>query len=668
MGCEITKPFVEFGLWSVSAMASAELSSTHRYGAGGLFALALRQAQLQQRSKNGFGSPLVVHPPGDGASKLSKNDGELPWTSQQTGLLRNIFRYLEIDEKEWADLESASVSTEAKDHILKFLNILSTDDEESKKLSKDEASLAKAVDAAVEEAKKKLDVIPKYKTEESRSEVEHNTCEDIDGWDLSEAKSVSKERRVTVIYTLLAACISHPLEEVDEMSKDDSSGSSERDSMKSAKTGYDARKRVALRLLARWFDIEWIAAGAMELIVAHVAMATEKEFEKKHEKGGKKSKWKKWKRGGLIGAAAVTGGALLAVTGGLAAPAVAAGMEAVAAAVPILGASGLTAAASVAGSGAAGSTAVAASFGVAGAGMTGKKMAKRTGDVDEFEFDKLGNNHQQGRLAVEIVVSGIAFQPEDFVKPWETPDGDLERYALRWESEHVFAVSTAVQDWLKSTATQQAIKQGAMYTVLGGLVTAMATPLAVLGATNMIDSKWGMAIDRSEKTGILLATILLQNVQGSRPVTLIGFALGARVIFKCLEELAKHGDEGLGIVERVFLLGTPEKVDKEKWESVRKVVAGRFVNGFSKNDWVLGVVYRASFMSFGVSGLKPVDVPGIENVDLSEVVDGHSSYLTSLKQILQAIDLDGFYADQPKKLHVSEKDNGRSGSTPAGPA
>lgn len=516
MGCEITKPFVEFGLWSVSAMASAELSSTHRYGAGGLFALALRQAQLQQRSKNGFGSPLVVHPPGDGASKLSKNDGELPWTSQQTGLLRNIFRYLEIDEKEWAGLESASVSTEAKDHILKFLNILSTDDEESKKLSKDEASLAKAVDAAVEEAKKKLDVIPKYKTEESRSEVEHNTCEDIDGWDLSEAKSVSKERRVTVIYTLLAACISHPLEEVDEMSKDDSSGSSERDSMKSAKTGYDARKRVALRLLARWFDIEWIAAGAMELIVAHVAMATEKEFEKKHEKGGKKSKWKKWKRGGLIGAAAVTGGALLAVTGGLAAPAVAAGMEAVAAAVPILGASGLTAAASVAGSGAAGSTAVAASFGVAGAGMTGKKMAKRTGDVDEFEFDKLGNNHQQGRLAVEIVVSGIAFQPEDFVKPWETPDGDLERYALRWESEHVFAVSTAVQDWLKSTATQQAIKQGAMYTVLGGLVTAMATPLAVLGATNMIDSKWGMAIDRSEKTGILLATILLQNVQGSR--------------------------------------------------------------------------------------------------------------------------------------------------------
>jgi len=50
--------------------------------------------------------------------------------------------------------------------------------------------------------------------------------------------------------------------------------------------------------------------------------------------------------------------------------------------------------------------------------------------------------------------------------------------------------------WLFVEATQEAIKHGAMYTVLGGLVTAMATPLLALGATNVIDGKWGMALNR----------------------------------------------------------------------------------------------------------------------------------------------------------------------------
>lgn len=30
---------------------------------------------------------------------------------------------------------------------------------------------------------------------------------------------------------------------------------------------------------------------------------------------------------------------------------------------------------------------------VVGVGMIGKKMVKRIGDVDEFEFDKFGNNY-----------------------------------------------------------------------------------------------------------------------------------------------------------------------------------------------------------------------------------------------------------------------------------
>lgn len=53
-------------------------------------------------------------------------------------------------------------------------------------------------------------------------------------------------------------------------------------------------------------------------MVACSAMAYAKEQESNKEaKKSKESTLAKWKRGGIIGAAAITGGALMAVTGGM---------------------------------------------------------------------------------------------------------------------------------------------------------------------------------------------------------------------------------------------------------------------------------------------------------------------------------------------------------------
>lgn len=42
----------------------------------------------------------------------------------------------------------------------------------------------------------------------------------------------------------------------------------------------------------------------------------------------------------------------------------------------------------------------------------------------------------------------------------------------------------------------QLMSRGAMYTVLGSLVAALAWPATLLSATDFIDSKWTIAIDR----------------------------------------------------------------------------------------------------------------------------------------------------------------------------
>ncbi|KAK8444748.1 hypothetical protein SEVIR_9G193900v4 [Setaria viridis] len=342
-------------------------------------------------------------------------------------------------------------------------------------------------------------------------------------------------RKMAVLYMLLSACVA------DVNMAEEGMGSPR------VTKGYDARHRVALRLLATWLDVKWNKMEAVEIMVACSAMAAAKEEEQSRENSSPSSRWENWKRGGIIGAAALTGGTLMAISGGLAAPAIAAGFTALVPTlhtlVPVIGASGFAAIATAAGH-TAGSVAVAASFGAAGAGLTGTKMAKRIGNVKEFEFKTIGENHNQGRLAVGIFVSGFAFTEEDYSKPWEGWKTNLERYVLQWESKHVIALSTAIQDWLASRVALELIREGAMQTVLSGIISAFAWPATLVSAAEFIDSKWTVAIDRSDKAAKMLADVLLKGLQGSRPVTLVGFSLGARVVFKCLQELAHMGNNG----------------------------------------------------------------------------------------------------------------------------
>lgn len=657
------------------------LTATQKYAAGALFGLTLHQAQIHQTRPLGFpyedndedGSgrgPSEERGSSCSSADSVSEDSQL-WVNQSCGLLRPVLRVLEIDEKAWAGLEETAGHSEAKQHVGAFLRLLAEErGDVSSDASDKELALTNGVDAMSSsmetsptdyESKKgkqreyeqscreKLsnpETTPDMKSEEkdlldniqqetnvTTSVAEQNhvqTISESSGKPLEEVEMLSYPRKVTVLYELLSACLA-------DTPEDDKKSTRRR-------KGYDARHRVALRLLATWLDVKWIKMEAIETMVACSAMALKEEVSKE-ETRSPESSWAKWKRGGIIGAAALTGGTLMAITGGLAAPAIAAGFSALAPTlgtiIPVIGASGFAAAASAAGS-VAGSVAVAASFGAAGAGLTGTKMARRIGDVEEFEFKAIGENHNQGRLAVEISVSGFVFEEEDFIRPWEGQYNNLERYALQWESKNLFSVSTAIQDWLTSKIATEMMKQGAMMTVLGTLVTALAWPATLLALTDFIDSKWTIAVDRSDKAGKLLAEVLLKGLQGQRPVTLVGFSLGARVIFRCLQILAES-ETNAGLVERVVLLGAPIAIKDVNWEATRKVVAGRYVNVYSTNDWMLGIAFRANLLTQGLAGIQPVDVPGIENVDVTEVIEGHSSYLWCTQQILEQLELDTYY-------------------------
>lgn len=137
------------------------------------------------------------------------------------------------------------------------------------------------------------------------------------------------------------------------------------------------------------------------------------------------------------------------------------------------------------------------------------------------------------------------------------------------------------------------------------------------------------------KAGAVLGDLLANRVFGNRPVTLTGYSLGSLVIFEALKHLASLSPtETTHLIQDVYLFGTPTPADGVTWASVRRLVSGRLVNGYSSNDYVLGVLSRVSDGNWNVAGLQAIDTMGIENV-LCEEVDGHTMWREKIGECLR---------------------------------
>ena len=422
----------------------------------------------------------------------------------------------------------------------------------------------------------------------------------------------------------------------------------------------------SLKLSLRTFEQDEYTTGKGLLESAKELSATE-ETEKRQHENRENRKWK-------VGLATAAGAAILGVSGGLAAPLVASGVGSVMGGLGL----GATAAAGYLGSVAGSTILVGGIFGAYGGRMTGQMMDKYAREVEDFEFlpvhsdKKTSEEDEQGaqeasehdhKLRVTICISGWLTEKSEVTKPWRVLGTGAEVFGLKWELETLLNLGHAMDGMMQSAAWGYAQKEIIKRTIFAELMSAL-WPVGLLKVARVLDNPFSVAKARADKAGEVLADALINKAQGERPVTLIGYSLGARVIYTCLKTLAER--KAFGLVENAVIIGGPTPSDTSHWRVLRTAVSGRLINVYSQNDYLLGFMYRTSALQYGVAGLQPIrGLAGIENVDVSEDIDGHTRYRFLVGGILKKIgfediDLEAVKEEQEaleKMLRVEKKNS-----------
>ncbi|GAA5944040.1 uncharacterized protein JCM15063_004295 [Sporobolomyces koalae] len=324
------------------------------------------------------------------------------------------------------------------------------------------------------------------------------------------------------------------------------------------------------------------------------------------------------------GAGFVLGGVAIGLTGGLAAPALA----------PVL----------------AGSLGIAAFGGASGAvligtllGLGGDKTHRRMKGLENVSFVPVQDEHSRDlpqipSLTATIVASGflldLAESSEAWVSTYSTEHGDT--YALKADPITFLEGGKALDNFVKNKLISMGGVELIKRTALAAVYAGVALPLAIFNSTSLaLDSEFSRCKDKAKKAGILLAEILEKEVHGKRPAVLVGYGPGASLIFSCLQEL--HRRELGHLVYSATLISLPEAPSAVAWANARSVIAHELVNVYSKNDWVLAVAARLFTLSSKIAGLGPINIDGLTNVDVSDLVQGHLEIRRKLPQILARV-------------------------------
>ncbi|PVV04439.1 hypothetical protein BB560_001064 [Smittium megazygosporum] len=399
---------------------------------------------------------------------------------------------------------------------------------------------------------------------------------------------------------------------------------------------YDSRGRYLLRRVAEELDFPWFEVEKIERRItkqlclydyaAEVEKRTESNTNSHLQRRSPKSMTK---RVAILGLATVGGGLVIGLSAGLLAPAIGAGIGAT------LGALGIANAGAFFGS-VGGTVLITTSGTLAGSGIAGMKIANRTRDVESLELIP----HIDIKCTNLIfTIPGWLFMKNKKVSqlPFALMDeiaGDV--FSLVWDRDALLSLGASF-NLLASELASTTVMQTLQHTVLPNLLGPLSIPMWLAKLGYILDNPWSTGIEMAKKAAPLFADALFHRVQGSRPVTLIGFSLGTVCIFNTLIELAKL--DAFGIIEDVILLGAPISASDNEWRLATSVVGGRFINCYSSRDWVLKLMYRTSKIGFSdIAGLQPVlGNPRIENVDFSSEINAHAAYYKKIPYLLSKL-------------------------------
>jgi hypothetical protein len=243
-------------------------------------------------------------------------------------------------------------------------------------------------------------------------------------------------------------------------------------------------------------------------------------------------------------------------------------------------------------------------------------------------------------------VSGWLSSKDDITAPWRVlQPRTAEIFALRWELDALLRLSGGMTNVEGNKVWHKVTSEVTERVGLDGLEEVLWPLQALQISEQVVDNPFNVALARADMVGVVLADALGKGALGKRPVCLVGYSLGARVIYSCLQELAARRQ--FDIVESVVLMGAPCPSDDRLWRVMRTVVSGRLINAYSKRDMLLALVYRVLGVQWGIAGIQEVKgVKGVENVDVGALVTVHTQYRDVVGQILLQVGWEGVDKDK----------------------